>query len=341
MIAALLYALVSLAIVFVNKTVLTVFGFPSFNFLALMQYVGTISILLLQKYVGGRETLPPLSWGVVKGIFPLPLFFIANTVAGLGATKHLNMPMFVLLRRFSIVLTMLLEVLVLHQTVRPKVQIAVGLMVVGALVAAAGDLQWDTRGYWLILVNDVFTAGQGVFLRKKMDDLGKGRIPGVPELPANAVLFYNSLFSLPIALGIVLFVPGELHSVANFPLWGHVTFIVTFLSAIVLGFALNYSYYLCTKLNSALTTTVVGSMKNVVSSYLGMLIQDYRFSWLSFLGVNVSVVATLLYGHAELQKVQQVLRARRQAEELNALESDPPSPPVSQAPSQPQRSQRV
>lgn len=56
---------------------------------------------------------PHFSNDVVAKIWPLPLIYIGNQVFGLGGTKRLSLPMFTVLRRFSILMTMIGERIVL------------------------------------------------------------------------------------------------------------------------------------------------------------------------------------------------------------------------------------
>ena len=70
--------------------------------------------------------------------------------------------------------------------------------------------------------------------------------------------------------------------------WTDPSFMVFFVLSSTLGFLLNYSAILCTKHNSPLTTSVIGCLKNIFVTYIGMFIGgDYKFSLINFIGLSL------------------------------------------------------
>jgi solute carrier family 35 len=238
----------------------------------------------------GYVNLLPISWSGIKAILPLSTCYLLNILTGLSATQNLSLPMMVLLRRASILMTMLLEKAMLNSQPSKTVQMSVGLMLAGALVAALGDISFNMMGYIVIFFNDLFTALNGVIMKRTAEEYRKSKM---------TVLFLNSFLSAIGVAIIIAFVPGEVEKVQNFAEWGNSNFVFYLVFASLLGSVLNLAIFLCTSTNSALTTTVVGCLKNVLTSYLGMFIGgDYIFSWLSFLGINISIAGSLIYAQA-------------------------------------------
>ncbi|XP_015232635.1 PREDICTED: UDP-N-acetylglucosamine/UDP-glucose/GDP-mannose transporter isoform X1 [Cyprinodon variegatus] len=309
--SALFYAGSSFLITVVNKTVLTSYRFPSYLFVGIGQMITTIVVLYLAK-INNTVKFPDFDKSIILKIFPLPLLYVGNHVTGLASTKKLSLPMFTVLRKFTILMTMILEAYLLRKTFPRRIICSVVTIVFGAMVAASSDLAFDVEAYTFILLNDAFTAATGVYTKKKLGDQGLGKY---------GVLFYNSLIIvLPTILASAFI--GDLHKALSFKDWNNIIFIVCFLLSCFMGyvtptqhhiltnyygilftfsvflirFVLMYSIVLCSYYNSALTTTVVGAIKNVAVAYVGIFVGgDYLFSWTNFLGLSICMSGGLAY----------------------------------------------
>ncbi|PIK38221.1 putative UDP-N-acetylglucosamine/UDP-glucose/GDP-mannose transporter-like [Apostichopus japonicus] len=295
--AALFYAASSFLIVMFNKSLLTSYSFPSIQVVGIGQMVTTIVILYVGKLLG-IISFPDMGKDIPRKIWPLPIIYIFNLIFGLGSTKKISLPMFTVLRRFTVLFTMLGEYFLLGVKPSLKIKLVVCAMLLGAIVAAANDLAFDIIGYAYVLSNDIFTAGYGVFMKKKINakDLGKF-----------GILFYNSAFMV-IPATLLAYSTGEFDRAMNFEAWRDPSFQVLFFLVCIMGFVLMYATLLCTAYNSALTTTITGTLKNLLVTYVGMMFGgDYIFSWANFVGLNISVTGSLFYTYyAFVEKMKPV-----------------------------------
>ncbi|KAL0277379.1 UNVERIFIED_CONTAM: hypothetical protein PYX00_004692 [Menopon gallinae] len=290
--SAIFYGIASFLITVVNKTVLTSYKFPSFQVLGLGQMSATIIVLFVSKKLKILE-FPNFDRSIITKIWPLPLIFIGNMIFGLGGTKELSLPMFTALRRFSILMTMISEFYILNIKPKLAVQFSVFLMIIGALIAASNDLAFSLEGYIFVLLNDFFTATNGVYMKQKLES---------KELGKYGLMFYNSVFMI-LPSFLLSWITGDLHSALNFNGWMNILFLVDFFLSCFMGFILSYAIIMCTYYNSALTTTIIGSLKNISITYLGMVIGgDYVFSVMNFLGINISVIGSLVYTYVTFKK---------------------------------------
>ncbi|XP_049774352.1 UDP-sugar transporter UST74c isoform X2 [Schistocerca cancellata] len=174
--SAVLYGACSFLITVVNKTVLTTYGFPSAQVLGLGQMAATVAVLIVARSINVLS-FPPFDRGIFRKLWPLPLIYMGNVVFGLYGTKQLSLPMLTVLRRFSILMTMVGEFYLLGVRPTTAVQISVYTMILGAIIAASNDLAFSAEGYISVLLNDFFTAANGVVVKQKLDaaELGKSK----------------------------------------------------------------------------------------------------------------------------------------------------------------------
>lgn len=164
-------------------------------------------------------------------------------------------------------------------------------MMIGAVVAASFDLSFNLEGYCIVLLNDLFTASYGVYTKEKINP---------KELGKYGVIFYNASFMILPTLLLTVWT-GEFDKAMQYTEWTSIFFAFQFLLSCLLGFLLIYAIVLCSFYNSALTTTVIGALKNVSVAYIGIFVGgDYSFSWLNFLGLNICMAGGVAYSFVTL-----------------------------------------
>ena len=152
-------------------------------------------------------------------------------------------------------------------------------------IAGYGDLTFNILGYACGILSNITQSVYLLLVQRATN----GKLSTVESLQLNCIN------TIPL-LTVICIAKGEILEVQTYSQFTDTIFIVVFCLAIFLGCLLNYSLFLCTSLTSALTTSVVGGLKALAQTILGLFtFGGVSHNLATFVGISMSVSGGLSY----------------------------------------------
>ncbi|XP_042516935.1 UDP-N-acetylglucosamine transporter UGNT1-like [Macadamia integrifolia] len=302
--AAISYMASAVLLVMFNKAALSSYSFPCANVITLFQLICSCSLLYALKrwriisftvgeprvLTDSSPTLVPLKTLIRTS--PLAITYLLYMLASMESVRGVNVPMYTTLRRTTVVFTMLVEYFLTRQKYSSSVVGSVGLIILGAFIAGARDLSFDFFAYAIVFIANIATA---VYLAT-IARLGKSS-----GLNSFGLMWCNGIICVPVLL-FWTFVRGDLEMTMTFPYLYSPGFQAVMLLSCIMAFLLNYCIFLNTTLNSALTQTMCGNLKDFFTIGFGWLVfGGLPFDILNVIGQLLGFLGSGFYAYCKLK----------------------------------------
>lgn len=300
--AAICYMTCAVLLVLFNKAALSSYNFPCANVITLCQMICSCCFLYalrrwkLISFHAGEAPMADTSKSMVPlrtliNTSPLAVTYLLYMLATMESVRGVNVPMYTTLRRTTVVFTMIVEYILVRQKYTPPILGSVAVIVFGAFIAGARDLSFDFYGYLVVFLSNITTA---IYLATI------ARVGKSSGLNSFGLMWCNGIICGPVLL-IWTFVRGDLEMTMNFSSLLSPGFLVVLLLSCILAFFLNYSIFLNTTLNSALTQTICGNLKDLFTITLGWIIfGGLPFDILNVIGQLLGFLGSGLYAYYKL-----------------------------------------
>lgn len=281
-----------MAMVFINKAIIMQYAY-SMTLLTIQQLA--TALLIHMGRVMGLTKAKALNMDTARKLLWVSLFYNANVAFALASLKGVNIPMYIAIKRLTPLAVLVAGIFSGKRKPSRQVSNSVMLTAAGVVIAALGDFSFDRFGYSMALSSVFFQTMYLVMVEKSGAEDG---------LSSMEIMFYNSFLSLPFLLFLIIATREFPNSLSLlFIKSSSVTFLVIFVASLIMGIALNYTMFLCTIVNSALTTTIVGVLKGVGSTTLGfVLLGGVEVHALNVTGLVINTVGGVWYSYAKYQE---------------------------------------
>ncbi|KAK3874770.1 hypothetical protein Pcinc_020332 [Petrolisthes cinctipes] len=290
--AAVFYGICSASMAFLNKAVISSYEFPFPFFIMACQMLVTVVFLELLGSLGWVN-LPAYTWRSARSFLIPSMAYAIHASLSLMALQGMNIPMYGAVKRCTPLVNLVLATLILRRPL-PSLTLTTSILTItaGCFVAVLGDLTFDSFAYTMGVLSVI---AQGLYLTL-VQQCAENQLSTLEILQLNS---YNTLAPFIIVSCILREPEAIIHSRYITDLGFH----SILWTLVCLGAVLNYSLFLCTALNSAITTSLVSVAKSVVQTMIGFFVfGGVRYHPLNITGIVMNTVGGFLYTYTKYQE---------------------------------------
>ncbi|KAI8047512.1 triose-phosphate transporter family-domain-containing protein [Gilbertella persicaria] len=292
------YFVLNLSLTLYNKIILNNFRFP-YTLTAIHTLCGTIGCYVL--YFMGVFT--PAKLGDRENIIMVlfSVLYTINIAISNVSLSLVSVPFHQMVRAMTPVFTVMISIVFLQKSYPAKIYLSLLPVVLGVAFATCDEYTFTYMGFFLTVLGAVLASVKTIVTNR----VQVGRL----KLNPLDLLFRMS----PLAFIQCIFyahITGELDRLETFSAenmnWSLASGLL--LNGAI-AFGLNIVSFTANKKTSALTMTVAGNVKQVLSIVLSVIIFDYAINATNSFGIVLTLVGGAWYGHLELgmKKTKQVL----------------------------------
>jgi len=292
-ISCVMYSAVSVCMVISNKLISSTLDpevrerLPQATVILFQCLVAVVMVAVAKQ--SGLVEYPNFNLNTAKSWLPLNVFFIGMLFSGFISLVYVSVPMVTITKNLANIITVLGEYYLFGEPLSFLTLLSVAIMVIGAVLAGANDLEFNFYGYVWMAINCVFTSGYVLYMRFASTSI---------KLPRFGMVYYNNLLSCALLLPICIF--RNEFAVLLDPEIMTMPFVASNIIAGVLGFYLNFASLWCVSATNATTYAIVGSLNKVPITVLGFLMFNAKMTTEGIIFIAMATAGGFLYAYSKL-----------------------------------------
>lgn len=304
------YWIVSISMVFANKTLLGSTDVKSAPFfITWSQCVVTV----LFCYIAGTlrvANVPPfqIRLDILKQMLSLSLVFTAMIVFNNLCLKHVEVSFYQVARSLTIVFNVIFDYIVLGQSTSLKAMACCAMVVFGFALGNVHEMRWSFVGVVFGVTSSFFVAMNSIFVKKKF---------ALVDNNPWKITLYNNINASFLFIPLIL-LSGELGTILTSDLTSRPHYWFLLFCSGLLGVSISFATAAQIKYTSPLTHNVSATAKSAAQTVIALMVYRNPINALGGLSVFIVLVASLFYTlvrKAEMAK-KAALRAAQQAENV-------------------------